>query len=115
MRTRLRTLHVGDRSFAWTAEIAHLPAPGRERCVRVRVWADKNGCRLDAGLLSTAGAGPWGSATDVSHPTPADIRLIVEHASRIGWPADRRGGVFTLTEENSAELRLEQFVVTDPR
>jgi hypothetical protein len=108
VRTRLRRLRAGDREYTWRATIGAVPGDGVDlhRCVRVRVWgAGKNGCALEADLLSKATSMGWTpAATDGSHPASGDIRRLVEHALALGWDPDARGGTFRLAEEHAPEL-----------
>ncbi|MEU4251700.1 hypothetical protein AB0F15_30220 [Amycolatopsis sp. NPDC026612] len=115
MRTRLRTLRIGERDFTWRATIGHVAGDGVDlhRCVRVRVWGDgKNGRALEADLLSKAMSVGWTpAATDGSYPVPADVRRLVEHALTLGWDPGARGGTCWLTEEHG--LELPGFLITD--
>ncbi len=115
MRTRLRTLRVGERDFTWRATIGHVAGDGVDlhRCVRVRVWgAGKNGRALEADLLSKAMSVGWTpAATDGSYPAAADVRRLVEYALTIGWDPGARGGTCRLTEDHG--LELPGFLLTD--
>jgi hypothetical protein len=115
VRTRLRTLRVGERDFTWRATIGHVDGDGVDchRCIDVRVWGDgKNGRALAADLLSKAMSVGWTpAATDGSYPEPADIRRLVEHALTLGWEPGARGGTFRLTEAHG--LELPGFLITD--
>ncbi|XVU26377.1 integrase [Actinoplanes sp. CA-054009] len=117
MRTRLRRLHIGARSFAWRAVIDHVPGSGDcHRCVRVRAWGGgKTGRALQADLLSTSWPAPWGAcATDGAYPTSADIRATIDYALRNGWQPDRRGGLFVLSEaDHASRFTLPGFLLTD--
>ena len=115
MRTRLRTLRVGEQTFTWRAAIGQVAGDGtdRHRCVRVRVWgAGKNGRALEADLLSKATSVGWTpAATDGSYPAAADVRFLVEHALTLGWDPGALGGTFRLTEHHG--LELPGFLLTD--
>ncbi|MFI2304096.1 hypothetical protein ACH5AL_35505 [Actinacidiphila glaucinigra] len=45
-----------------------------------------------ADLVSASAPGPWGHcATGTAHPTPRDVRPLVEHALAVGWEPDVPG------------------------
>ncbi|MGK3201764.1 hypothetical protein [Amycolatopsis sp. MEPSY49] len=115
MRTRLRTLRVGERTYTWRATIGQVAGDGadRHRCVRVRAWgAGKNGRALEADLLSKATSPGWTPAeTDGSYPAAADVRRLVEHGLALGWDPTASGGTFRLTEDHG--LELPGFLLTD--
>ncbi|MEQ0560463.1 hypothetical protein ABJI51_15350 [Amycolatopsis sp. NEAU-NG30] len=115
MRTRLRTLRIGERTYTWRATIGQVAGDGVDlhRCIRVRVWgAGKTGRALEADLLSKATSMGWTpAATDGSYPEPADVRSLVEHALALGWDPAALGGTFRLTEEHGVEL--PGFLLTD--
>ncbi|GAA4582569.1 hypothetical protein GCM10023194_17660 [Planotetraspora phitsanulokensis] len=113
VKTRIRTLRIGDQVFAWTGRVGHTTGDGAcRRYVRLRVWGGgKNGRPLQADLLSTFEGGPWGyCATDTAFPTPRDVRVVVDHALASGWDPAARGGVFLVQDNPSA---LTGFVITD--
>ena len=115
VRTRLRQVRIGARSFMWRAEIRHVQGSGDcHRCIRLRVWgAGKTSRALQADLLSVAWPAPWGAcATDGAYPTPSDIRAVISHALEHGWQPERRGGTFVLSE-HGAGLTLPDFLLTD--
>jgi hypothetical protein len=115
VRTRLRTLRVGERTYPWRATIGQVAGDGVDvhRCIRVRVWgAGKNGRALEADLLSKATCVGWTpAATDGSYPAPADVRRLVEHALTLGWDPAAVGGTLRLTEDHG--LELPGFLITD--
>lgn len=115
MRTRLRALRIGERTYTWRATIGQVAGDGVDvhRCVRVRAWgAGKTGRALEADLLSKATSVGWTPAdTDGSYPEPADVRCLVEHALAVGWDPGALGGTFRLTEEHG--LELPGFLLTD--
>ncbi len=115
MRTRLRTLRIGERTYTWRATIGQIAGDGvdQHRCVRVRAWgAGKTGLALEADLLSKAtGVGWTPAATDGSYPASADVRRLIEHALALGWDPGVLGGTFRLTEEHGVEL--PGFLLTD--
>ncbi|WP_249999164.1 integrase [Actinoplanes sp. M2I2] len=117
MRTRLRRIRLDGRTYTWRAEIGHVRGSGDcHRCVRLRAWgAGKTGRALQADLLSTAWPAPSGAcATDGSYPTTAEVRAIITYALGQGWPPDRRGGTFVLSErEHAARFALPGFLLTD--
>lgn len=117
MRTRLRHLRGGARTFVWRAVIDHVQGSGDcRRCIRVRVWgAGKISQALQADLLSVAWPAPWGAcATDGAYPAPADVRAIISYALEIGWQPEARGGTFVLSEhEHAARFSLPGFLLTD--
>ncbi|MFF5085122.1 integrase [Actinoplanes sp. NPDC000266] len=117
MRTRLRRLHIGARSFAWRAVVDHVQGSGDcHRCVRVRAWgAGKTGRALQVDLLSTAWPAPWGAcATDGAYPASADVRATIDYALKHGWEPELRGGTFVLSEaEHSGCFALPGFLLTD--
>ncbi|RBQ18586.1 integrase [Spongiactinospora rosea] len=117
MKGRLRKLRTPGREFAWTADIRHIPgSTDCHRGFRLRVWGGgKNGCLLQADLLSTSGPSPWGfCTTDVAHPLPRDVRALVTRALAAGWDPAAKGGTFVLTErEHAAGWELPGFLVTD--
>jgi hypothetical protein len=117
MKARLRTLRIEPARYAWTAQMRHLPVEGDcRRAIRVRVWgAGKNGCVLDADLLSTSEAGPWGyCATDTAFPTPRTIRILIDYALHHGWDPSRIGGRHVLVRQPGAEvLILPGFAIID--
>ncbi|MEV6929043.1 integrase [Dactylosporangium sp. NPDC051485] len=99
-RPRLRRLRIGPREFMWRADIRWTRAGvDWQRAVRVRVWGGgKSGQALQADLISVLPPGPWGAgATDMAHPTPADVRALVEQALASGWRPQLRGGTFLLS------------------
>ncbi|MFI6303606.1 hypothetical protein ACIBCH_17165 [Amycolatopsis thailandensis] len=115
MRTRLRTLHIGEWTYTWRAAIGQVDGDGADshRCVRVRAWgAGKNGRALEADLLSKAMSVGWTpAATDGSYPEPADVRFLIVRALALGWDPGALGGTFRLTEEH--EVELPGFLLTD--
>jgi hypothetical protein len=117
VRTRLRRISVGARTFTWRADIRCVPGSGDcHRCIRLRAWGTgKNGQALQADLLSTAWRAPWGAcATDGAYPNPADVRTVIDHALRQGWRPEVRGGTFVLAEhEHAAGLTVPGFLLTD--
>ncbi|RKN45504.1 integrase [Micromonospora endolithica] len=117
MRTRLRQMRIGARTFVWRAEIRHVQGSGDcHRCIRLRVWgAGKTSQALQADLLSVAWPAPWGAcATDGAYPTPADVRTVISHALEHGWQPEWRGGTFVLSEhEHAAGFTLPDFLLTD--
>jgi hypothetical protein len=115
MRTRLRRLHVGERTFVWLATIHHVP--GNHDChrgIRVRAWGSgKNSQALQADLLSLSWPSPWAMcATDNAYPTSADILALTSYALDNGWRPEVRGGTFMLPED-SPGFPLPDFVLTD--
>jgi hypothetical protein len=118
VRSRIRTLHLGEQIFTWKAEIGHIRgSTDCHRCIRVRAWADgKASQALQVDLLSTYWPAPWGPcATDNAYPTSADIRAIVVYALAHGWEPARRGGTWQLTERDAQDLELPDFLVTEGR
>ncbi|MEU7905091.1 integrase [Actinoplanes sp. NPDC049118] len=117
MKTRLRRLRIGARTFVWRAEIRHVQAEHDcHRCIRVRAWGgDKRGRVLQADLLSTTWPSPWTAcATDGAYPTAGDVRPLIGYALEHGWQPDLRGGEFILSErEHSARFSLPGFLLTD--
>lgn len=116
MRTRLRRLRIGARTFVWRATIHHVRGSGDcHRCIRLRVWgAGKASQALQADLLSVAWPAPWAAcAADGAYPTPADVRAVVGHALQHGWQPERRGGTFLLAEHEHARFTLPGFLLTD--
>jgi hypothetical protein len=117
MKTRLRTLQIGARRYAWMARIRH--ASGEHDChraIRLRVWGNgKNSRALQVDLLSNTPPGPWGACvTDSAYPTSGDVRMVVEYALVNGWDADEVGGTFVLTESGHASaFELRDFLITD--
>jgi hypothetical protein len=115
LKRRLRTLRIGDVRYRWTAELCWYRDGGLEyhRCVRVRAWGrGKNGQVLCADLVSTSDPGPWGSGvTDVAHPTPRDIRAIVDYALAHGWDPAVAGGRYELRTD--ADPPVPGFRITD--
>lgn len=115
MRTKLRALRLGERTYTWRATIGHVAGHGVDihRCVRVRVWGTgKTGRALEADLLAKATSVGWmPAATDGSYPAPADVRCLVEHALALGWDPGAVGGTFRLVEEH--EVELPGFLLTD--
>jgi hypothetical protein len=114
VKTRMRTLRIGQQMFVWSAQVGH--TTGDDTCrryIRLRVWGGgKNSRRLQADLLSTYEGGPWGyCATDTAFPTPRDVRAVVDHALAHGWNPAVRGGVFLLQD---SPLILQGFVITEP-
>jgi hypothetical protein len=64
---------------------------------------------LQADLLSKAVL-PWGCATDCSHPTPRDVRTVIDYALAHGWDPDLIGGTFSLNErEHDPAFELPDF------
>jgi hypothetical protein len=115
LKRRLRTLTIGDVRYRWTAELCWYRDAGLEyhRCVRVRAWrSGKNGQVLCADLVSTSDPGPWGSGvTDVAHPTPRDVRAIVDYALADGWNPAAVGGRYELSPDSA--LAMPGFRITD--
>jgi hypothetical protein len=91
MGTRLRTLHLGARDFVWRSAIRYVPGEGGcLRSVRLRVWGEGKTSRvLQADLFPATPSDSW-------HPTPRDVRAVVEYALEHGWRPERRGGLFVL-------------------
>ena len=117
MKTRLRTLRVDDRDYVWTAAIGHVRSE-RDcyRTIRLRVWGSGRNSRvLEVDLLSTSPPGPWGAcATDTAHPTPRDVRAVVEYAREHGWDQEAVGGTYLLTEhQHASAFALSDFLLTD--
>jgi hypothetical protein len=115
IRTRLRHLRVGARTFVWRATIHHVRGSSDcHRCIRVRAWgAGKTGQALQADLLSLAWPSPWELCeTDGAYPTPADIRTVIAFALANGWRPETRGGTFVLSED-SPGFALPSFTLTD--
>lgn len=105
MRKRRRRLRFDRREFLWTARIGHAEQPDgtcrRAVLVRVTDVAAPGGRALVADLVSASAPGPWGyCATDTAHPTPRDVRLLVEHALAVGWESDVPGAPLVLTAES---------------
>lgn len=117
VRTRLRQIQIGVRTFVWCADIRHVQGSGDcHRCIRLRVWsAGKTSQALQADLLSVAWPAAWGAcATDGAYPTPVDVRAVISHALEHGWQPERRGGTFVLSEhEHAAGFALPDFLLTD--
>ncbi len=117
VRTRLRQVRIDAQTYAWRAEIHHLPGSGDcHRCIRVRVWgAGKTGQAFQADLLSVSWPAPWGAcATDDAYPTSADIRTLISYALENGWRPELRGGTFVLSEQDhAAGFSLSGFLLTD--
>ncbi|MFF7208955.1 hypothetical protein ACFZAU_00285 [Streptomyces sp. NPDC008238] len=102
MRKRRRRLRFDGREFVWTARIGHAGQSDgtcrRAVLVRVTDAAAPGGRALVADLVSASGPGPWGyCVTDTAHPTPRDVRLLVEHALSAGWDPTVRGTPLVLT------------------
>ncbi|MFI5914106.1 hypothetical protein [Dactylosporangium sp. NPDC051541] len=92
MGVRLRTLHVGARDFVWRTAVRYVP--GSEgaclRVVRVRVWGGGKQSRvLQADLAAPVTDESW-------HPTPKDVKAVVERALAHGWRPDVRGGMYVM-------------------
>jgi hypothetical protein len=117
VRTRLRQMRIGARTFVWRAEIRHVQGIGDcHRCIRLRVWgAGKTSQALQADLLSVAWPAPLGACvTDGAYPTPADVRAVISYALEHGWQPERLGGTFVLSErEHAAAFTLPDFLLTD--
>ena len=115
MRTRLRQLRIGARTFVWRAEIRHVQGSGDcHRCFRLRAWgAGKTSQALQADLLSVSWPMPWAAcATDDAYPTPADVRAVIIYALKHGWQPEKRGGTFVLSEQETG-FALPDFLLTD--
>lgn len=99
MKSRLRMLRVAEARYTWTARLFHHD-DGSDcyRCVRLRVWGEgKNTRVLCADLVSTSEPGPWGRCTtDTVHPTPRDVRAVIELALARGWDPASSGAPFVL-------------------
>jgi hypothetical protein len=117
LRTRLRQVRIGERTYAWRAEIRHVNGSGDcHRCIRVRAWgAGKTSQALQADLLSVTWPAPWGAcATDAAYPAPSDVRAIIGYALKHGWQPDRLGEAFVLAEREHADtFSLPGFLLTD--
>jgi hypothetical protein len=117
VRTRLRRMRMGARTFLWRAEIRHAQGSGDcHRCIRLRVWGSgKTSQALQADLLSVTWPAPRGAcATDGAYPTPSDVRAVINHALKHGWQPERRNGTFVLAEqEYGAGFALPDFLLTD--
>ncbi|MFG1870326.1 integrase [Micromonospora arborensis] len=118
MRTRLRRLRIGGRTFVWRAVIHCVPGSGDcHRGIRVRAWgAGKTSQKLEADLLSVTGRSRWEAcATDDSYPTANDVRAVISYALENGWQPEQRGGTFVLSErEHGAQFSLPGFLLVDP-
>ncbi|MFJ8577582.1 integrase [Micromonospora sp. NPDC093277] len=109
-------MRIDARTFVWCAEIGHVQGSGDcHRYIRLRAWGGgKTSQALQADLLSAAWGLPWGCATDVSYPTPANVRAVIGYALRHGWQPETRGGTFVLSEhEHAAGFALPGFLLTD--
>ena len=120
--TRLRRMQIDGRAFAWRAEIRYVRGSADDhRCIRVRCWgAGKTSQALEADLLSPTWPAPCGTcsidgvwATDDAHPTPRDIRALIDYALDHGWQPELTGGTFPLSERTHARFCLPAFVLTD--
>lgn len=105
MKKRRRRLRFDGREFLWTARIGHADQPDgtcrRVVFVRVTDGAAPGGRALAADLVSASEPGPWGyCVTDTAHPTPRDVRLLVEHALAVGWEPGGHGPPLVLTAES---------------
>jgi hypothetical protein len=112
MKSRLRTLHVDGREYAWKADVR--AAPGldgrRHRCIRIRVWGGgKTGCVLQADVMERSG--PAQTEERYPYPTAADVRTLIDHGLRVGWVPATRGGTFQIT--SVADVALPSLVLTD--
>lgn len=114
MTKRLRKLYADGREFVWTSQIHHVTGTDCHRCTRLRVrGAGKNSRVLQADLVSKAVL-PWGCATDGSHPTPKDVRTVIDYALTHGWEPNLDKGTFLLTEsEHASAFELPGFLLTD--
>jgi hypothetical protein len=115
VRTRLRTLHLDGRSWAWVARIGRVSdVDGQHRWIRLRIWgAGKNSQALQVDLVSTRARGnEWRDAADddSAYPTSQDVRTVIEYAVGRGWEPDATGATYPLTD---TALELPGFRVVD--
>ncbi|GAA4618118.1 hypothetical protein GCM10023195_81220 [Actinoallomurus liliacearum] len=96
----MRRLYADGREFAWTGQICH-QAGERDRHA------------LQADLLSKTVL-PWGCAADDSHPTPKDVRTVIDYALAHGWDPDLlRGTSFLSESEHASAFELADLLLTD--